>query len=88
MIAAQVIGAGIVAVVLDVPRPFAPGSIALGDEAQAVVYYIAPDGTGSLTGFLGDGALVLESAGELLDDGSGAGSVIDGRFEGRLFGFF
>jgi len=80
--------AGYLVVLVDLARPLAPGTRVLGSEAQATVYYLEASGAAQLIGFLGDGELVLTLADELLDDGSGQGSRIEGRFAGTLYGFF
>lgn len=85
VMAATVVGAGYIVVLVDLARPLVPGTRVLGSEAQATVYYLETDGTAQLVGFLGDGELSLEAANELLDDGSGQGSRIEGRFAGTLY---
>ena len=88
VLAATVVDGGYMVVLLDFPRPLAPGTHALGGDAQGTLYYLEPGGTGQLIGMLGDGALVLEQADELLDDGSGQASRIEGSFNATLYAFF
>jgi hypothetical protein len=88
LVLARVLGAGHVALLIDIARPLAPSSHALGSEAQALVFYLEPAGGAQLIGFLGDGELVLERAGELVDAGDARPSPIEGYFAGVLYGFF
>jgi hypothetical protein len=82
IVAGQVVGAGFLVVFLDLPRPLAPGTSALGGAAQGTLYYLTPEGAGQFIGFLGDGDLVLDAAGEVP---TAPGNRIAGRFTATLY---
>lgn len=68
VLAAQVIGAGFVAIVFRTPLPPAPGERPIEGATEGWVYYLEPPDRIQLIGFLGEGALVLEEAGASPDD--------------------